>query len=343
MNAKMSNLSSFHADKVICLDSFCTIEEALEYAEKKLDPYGGRHVWMAIFGRRDFQKLIRKDLSVDEAIKLAQRIENRCVWYDEVSNVVMGREDTKKFLLETLSPIKAIIYGIRSHCDWIWRVVKEREDVKTYLTTIPLDKALSCAKKFSNIDIWAIFLTRSDLTPPEAIGLGISAPYDNKLWEYTLFKRDDVRKHLLEMPLDELLPYLAKVNYWRVWGFIFDERKDLPFKEIVLLYKEATVNNKPEGYGIGLYIHHIICSKTRSKEEVIALAKEVDYYKVWECLFVRSDFSKEEAISMAQEENTIEAWKGALLREDVSMVQAISYAEKLNNDKIWKIVSGKTK
>lgn len=340
MNTKMNSLPLSNADHYLGLESFCSVEDALEYAEKKLDRYGGHPFWMAIFKRRDFQKLILEDLSVRDAIQFARRIDGRCVWSSDVWKLVMGREDTKTFLLKTLSPIKAIIYAKNSYSHWVWSMVIEREDIKTYLTiTIPLDKAISCAKKIREIDIWAIILTRTDLDPVNALNQGITAPYDDKLWGQTLFKRDDVRKYLLEMPLAELLVYVAKVNYWRVWGFIFEERKDLPFKEIICLFKkteESRVGSKD--YGVGSYIGGIIHFGKLSKEDATALAKEVNYRRVWEYLLIRSDISKSEALAMAQEENNPDVWKGVLRREDISRGEATSYAEKINDDEVWKVV-----
>ncbi len=335
----MNTLLPCNAAYYLGLESFCSAEDSLEYAEKKLDRFGGYDAWMAIFKRRDFQKLILEDLSVTDAIQFARRIDNRCVWSSDVWKPVLDREDTKTFLLKTLSPIKAIIYAKKSYSHRVWSMVIKREDIKTYLTTtIPLDKALSCAQKMYNADIWAIVLARTDLDPVNALSQGISAPYDNKLWKHTLFKRDDVRKYLIEMPLAELLVYVAKVNYWRVWGFIFEERKDLPFKEIVLLYKETAENGEHKGYGVDLYIINTIHSGKLSKEDAIVLAKEVNYHRVWESLFIKSDISKTEALVIAQEENNLDVWKGVLRREDISRGEAISYAKKINDDEIWKVV-----
>jgi len=342
MNAKLSNLPPSKAVGYIADTSFCSIEEAVEYV--KTLKAGAYDVWKAIFNRDDFKNHILKNLSITDSISYANKLAPHCVWVSDVWQLIVERPDLKEYLLTTLSPKEAVEYAKESDSHWIWKMVIERSDVTSYLTTgISASEAVEYAKKIKETDIWVIVLQRADIDPKSALGYGIRARYDDKIWGYTLFKREDVKEFLLEkLSIAEVLSYLEEVNYWRIWGFIFQKRNDLPVKEAVELFRklEGGRAKAEKDYGIDAFLMKQFWH-TLSKEEAFTLAKELNYPRLWKMLFIRTGISKGEALEMAEKENNIDIWKGVLYREDISEKEASGYAGKLNDSELWQIIYNK--
>ncbi len=338
------NIPRSGAKEMLSRTDLCSREEAFEYA-KKSDM--NHDIWKAVVNRSDVQEYLKITLSVTEAIAFARTTEHQEV-YRYIWKTVLDREDVQEYLLRTLSPVEAVEYASKVS-DWrVWEIIIARLDVREYFsTTLTPSEAGGFGKRLKSIELWLLILHRTDITPVEALSFGKETKwyYDCKVWD-TLFARKDVQEYLLRTPPLEILEYAKTINYWRIWGQIFNERGDMPFKESLLAYKARGI--EPDYYGAGIdQVSSLIIGKgnmsdylykTLSPVEAITFAKEVDMPHVWKWVFMREDLPQEEAIAVAKEVNQKAAWESLLARKSISKADAITYAKEIDDEQVWKVV-----
>lgn len=336
------NIPEKNAEQFLSRTDLCSKEEAIDYAKKS----GINHkVWGAVFTRSDVLEYILKTLSVREVITFVMKMD-RIYSFNEMWKPILGRKDLQEYLSKTLPHFDAVDYA--KTCDhWrIWEIVAVRNDLLEYLlkTLSPVD-AILYAKKINNFYLFAIVLSRTDIAPREVIACAKEVKYDNSIWEI-VFNRKDVEEYLLNTlsPL-EAIEYAKEINYWRVWNFIFEKKKDLPFKEAVVAYSTKEIQKGYGGdfdslgqlqFGVNRMWHYL--EDTLSLAEAIAFAKEVKHPDVWKVVLQRKDITAEESITHAKEIINKDIWEIVLKRDDISKERAIACAKEIDDPKVWDIV-----
>jgi hypothetical protein len=338
------NIPRDKAKEMLSRTDLCSREEAFEYAKKSAMNHD---IWKAVVDRSDVQEYLQKTLSITEAIAFARDIEHQEV-YRYIWKTVLGREDVEEYLSKILSITDGVEYA-NEIGDWkVWEIIIARPDVTEYFsTTLTPSEAADFAKRLSSTYLWQLILHRTDITPVEALSFGKETKwyYDGKIWD-TIFARKDVQEYLLKTPPLEILEYAKTINYWRIWGEIFKERADMPFKESILAYKARTIEegyygsniDKISSLGFGKSRMSDYLYKTLSPAEALAFAKEMDVSYVWEWVFMREDLPQEEALAVAKEINQTAAWKSLLARKSISKTDAIAYAKEIDDEQVWKVV-----
>ena len=334
------NIPKGNSELFLSRTDLCSMEEAIDYAKKVGNDYS---TWTAVLKRSDFQNYIRETLSMKDAVLYAKEIEK--LYCQDIWKPVVERIDVLEYLSKTLTSTEAISYA--KDCeDWrVWEIVMKRDDITDYLLkTLSSIEAVKYANNINYSSIWQIVLSRVDITHREVISYAKEIKYDDKIWT-VIFNRDDVKDYLLKTlsPL-EAIEYAKEVNYFRIWGFLFGKRNDLPFKESIIAYSKR---EKQKGYSGNMeYWGNIEFGangvrnyfKTINPKEIISFAKEVNCLMVWQAALALQKVPSKEAISYAKEIMSKSLWESVLKRKDISKEEAIALAKEIDDSDLWDIV-----
>lgn len=336
------NIPTNKAETFLSRTDLCSMKEAVDYAKKSDKNYD---IWKVVFERSDFQEYILKTLSPTDAFIYVKELDEFYIWND-IWKAILERSDVQNYLLITLSLLEAVDYA-KTCGDWqIWEIVINRNDLQEYLLkTISPVEAIAYSKNINNFRIWEIVFRRTDITPKEVIACAKEIKYEYEIWE-TIFNRSDIKEYILETlsPI-EVIAYAKEINYWRIWGFIFEKRANLPIKETVLAYSKR---GKQKGYGSDFDHWHVLAYgvnqmakyllETLSSTEALNFAKEINCWNIWKIVLYRNDISLEEAITCAKDIKHKEVWKTVLGRKDISNAEAITYAKEIDDPQVWEMV-----
>ncbi len=340
----LMNIEKHNAVKALKLTDLVSMEEAINYAKI----FNDSQIWESVFGRSDFKKYLFQTLSVTEAISFASTV--RCyIAHCDIMRSVLEQSNVQEYLLKTLSPPEAIAYANKVS-DWqVWDIIIDRKDVREYLLkTLSSQEALDYGKEINEWPVWVIIFTRTDIDPETVITYATEVTYNNKIWE-TIFGRSDVVEYLLtNLSPSEVIDFALRVNYWRIWNYIFDNRRDLPLKKTMIKYSQREPQS---GYGSdyehfgnfefgphGLWRH---LKEELLPEEALNFAKEVNYWKTWELVLSRIDIPFDSAVTHAKEISNQKVWGAVLSRSDISSAQALAWAKEIGNDHLWNTILSK--
>ncbi len=319
---------------------FCTKEEAVEIAKSmssddSLDKVLQTLAWKMI--------LLRDDVSVDEALKIAVDLNNLIHWSiilderkdfceyllkleineallllkkikaDKAFELILERPDVIKFFAVELGILDAVGKG-REFENWmIWQLILKRSD-------IPFLHAIDYAKEISNWKVWITVLTREDIEP--ALALRWAEKIGDSDVMKAVLEREDVKKYLADLNPSRAVRSIGKFTGYEFWGD-FVSRTDVPMWT-ALKYAEKLFN-------VAVY-SRIFDREDIPLEKRLNVAFEIENHLLWRYLAANENIKHNVILPYIEKVNVTSVWAAFILRKDIIFEYAVGF---VNTIDLW--------